>query len=220
MANNRLMPTYLHLTNTNRRSLPPEFQADDVRYPESLVEHFVEEFTQEGDVVLDPFAGYGTTLLVAEALGRAGYGLEFVERKARYVQGLLQHPERLIHGDARRLTEYGFPPIDLCLTSPPYTNRSDDEDPLSGYAEKGRGYTAYLQGLGGIFAQVAQLLKPSARVVVEIANIKDGSGVTPLAWDVAAEVSKVLHFEGETIICWDRYGYGYDHSYCLVFSKR
>ena len=42
--------------------------------------------------------------------------------------------------------------------------------------------------------------------------------MTPLAWDLGAEIAKVLHFEGEVVICWDRYGYGYDHSYCLVYS--
>jgi hypothetical protein len=42
--------------------------------------------------------------------------------------------------------------------------------------------------------------------------------VTPLAWDVARALSSVLRFEGETVIGWDNYRYGYDHSYCLVFS--
>jgi DNA modification methylase len=213
------MPTYLHLTNSNRRVLPPEFQDDDVRYPENLVEHFLNEFTRADDTVLDPFAGYGTTLFVAESLGRLGYGIEFNKRKASYVQGLLQHPERLVHGDARRLAEYGLPSIDLCLTSPPYTTRTDEDNPFTDYSEKGNGYAAYLQEMRNIFSQVARLMKPSARAVIEVANLKDESGVTPLAWDVAAEVSKVLHFDGETVICWDKYGYGYDHSYCLVFSK-
>jgi len=64
------MPTYLQLTNTNQRTLPPEFRDDDVRYPESLVEHFLNEFTHAGDIVLDPFAGYGTTLLISPARRR------------------------------------------------------------------------------------------------------------------------------------------------------
>ena len=213
------MPTYLQLTNRNSRPLPPEFQGDDVRFPESLVEHFLNEFTKQGDIVLDPFAGYGTTLLAAEGGGRAGYGVEFDERRVRHVRGLLQHPERLVHGDARRLAEYDFPPVDLCFTSPPYTTRGDPDDPFTNYAQKGAGYAAYLEEMGRIFTQVAGLLKPSARAVIEIANLKDGSGVTPLAWDVAAAGSKVLHFEGEIVVCWDRYGYGYDHSYCLVFSS-
>jgi tRNA G10 N-methylase Trm11 len=213
------MPTYLHLTNSCHRTLPSEFQDDDVRYPESLVEYFFNQFTREGDTVLDPFAGYGTTLLVAESMGRIGYGIEFTERKVRYGKGLLQNPDRLIYGDARRLADYNLPSIDLCLTSPPFTTRSDGEDPFTDYSEKGNGYAAYLQETRSIFAQVARRMRPSAHVVIEIANLKTGSEVTPLAWDVAAEVSRVLHFEGETVICWDQYGYGYDHSYCLLFSK-
>jgi hypothetical protein len=213
------MPTHIHLINANRRILPPEFQDDDVRYPESLVEHFLEEFTRQGDIVLDPFAGYGTTLLVSEAMGRLGYGIEMNERKVRYVQSLLRHPEYLVHGDSRRLSGYGFPSIDLCLTSPPFTTHSEQDDPLANYSEAGTGYAAYLQGVLDIFRQVSALMKPSAHAVIEIANIKDEAGVTTLAWDVAAQVSKVLHFDGEVVICWDQYGYGYDHSYCLVFSR-
>jgi len=213
------MPTYLQLTNRNSRPLPPEFQGGDMRFPESLVEHFLDEFTRPGDAVLDPFAGYGTTLFAAEGAGRAGYGLEFDERRVRYVRGLLQNPERLVHGDARRLDEHHFPPVDLCLTSPPYTTRDDPDDPFSDYSQKGAGYAAYLEEMGRIFAPVAGLLKPSGRAVIEVANLKDGAGVTPLAWDVAAAVSQVLHFEGEIVVCWDQYGYGYDHSYCLVFSQ-
>jgi DNA modification methylase len=214
------MPTYLHLTNSNRRPLPPEFRDDDVRYPESLVEHILNRFTRVGDVVLDPFAGYGTTLLVAEEMGRLGYGIEFRERKARYVKGLLKHPERLLHGDSRHLGEYPLSPIDLCLTSPPYATYNEKDNPFTDYSEKGNGYTAYLHDIRSIFTQVARLMKPAAYAVIEIANLKDEFGITPLAWDVAAEVSKILRFEGESVICWDQYGYGYDHSYSLVFSKK
>jgi hypothetical protein len=27
-----------------------------------------------------------------------------------------------------------------------------------------------------------------------------------------------MQFEGEVVVAWDRNTYGYDHSYCLVFS--
>ncbi|MCQ2011377.1 site-specific DNA-methyltransferase [Sporolactobacillus sp. STSJ-5] len=40
------------------------------RFPEALVDFFVKAGTNEGDVVLDPFAGSGTTAVVAERLGR------------------------------------------------------------------------------------------------------------------------------------------------------
>ena len=38
--------------------------------PEEVIQAFVEAFTQEGDVILDPFAGSGTTAVVAKKLGR------------------------------------------------------------------------------------------------------------------------------------------------------
>ena len=75
--------------------------------------------------------------------------------------------------------------------------------------------------------QFKKILKPDGYAVVEVANLQ-GPIVTPLAWDVAREISKVLHFEGEIIVCWEggdkegghSYGYGYDHSYCLIFRKK
>ena len=211
--------TWLHLPRGNKIVLPPRFRREDVRCADSLVEFCVNEFSEPGQVVFDPFAGYGTSLLIAEQMGRLGYGIEFSKRKAKYVQGLLEHPGHLIHGDSRKLIDYDLPLIDLCLTSPPYTNQSDTENPFVDYRQKGFDYPSYLQEMGNIFSQVVQKIKPSGHLVIEASNLKKLDQVTTLAWDIAREVSRLLHFEGETIICWDKYGYGYNHSYCLVFSK-
>ena len=80
------MRTCIKLENTNRFELPLEFQEDDVRYSESIVEHFLNEFTGKGDIVFDPFAGYGTTLIVAEAMGRIPLGIEYDEKRVAYIQ--------------------------------------------------------------------------------------------------------------------------------------
>ena len=211
--------TWMQLTRGNKMVLPSRFQREDVRASDNMLEFFIEKFSEKGQIVFDPFAGYGTTLLVAEELGRVAYGIEYSKPKADYVRGLLAHPERLIHDDSRNLLDYDLPNFDLCLTSPPYTNENDSENPFVDYREKGFDYPAYLKEMGNIFSQVAQKLNPSSHVVIEAANLKKQGHVTTLAWDIAREVSKILHFEGETMIAWDRYGYGYNHSYCLVFSK-
>lgn len=211
--------TWLQFTRGNRTVLPSRFQHEDVRASDNMLEHFIKEYTTEGQIVFDPFAGYGTTLLVAEELGRVGYGIEYSKPKADYVRGLISHAQHFIEGDSRRLLEYDLPNFDLCLTSPPYTNEKDTENPFVDYRQKGFDYPSYIQEIGHIFSQVAQKLNPSGHVVIEAANLKQQGHVTTLAWDIAQEVRKVLHFEGETIVGWDRYGYGYNHSYCLVFSK-
>jgi len=60
-------------------------------YPRSLVEKFVKLTTRPGDVVLDPFAGSGTTCLVSKQLGRHFIGFDlcsdFVEAARQRVQG-------------------------------------------------------------------------------------------------------------------------------------
>jgi site-specific DNA-methyltransferase (adenine-specific) len=53
-------------------------QADDhpTVKPVALMEHFIKLHTQEGDTVLDPFAGSGTTGVAAVAMGRNFIGIE------------------------------------------------------------------------------------------------------------------------------------------------
>ena len=44
--------------------------------PVNLLKQLIEIFTDEGDVVIDPCAGSGTTLRAAYELGRSSYGFE------------------------------------------------------------------------------------------------------------------------------------------------
>ena len=212
------MRTYLSLELSHPEELPVAFKDDDVRYPESLVEHFLQEYTQAGDTVLDPFAGFGTTLVVAERLDRVPFGVELNEEKVNYARRKLTRPERLIRGDARSLATIALPVIAFSMTSPPYMNKADLEDPLTDYRAKNKGYAAYLDDIRSIYGQLRRKMKPAGTIVLEVANLKRYGEVTTLAWDVAQEVSRVLRFEGEVVVCWDKHRYGYDHSYCLVYS--
>ncbi len=47
-------------------------------FPEELPEWFIKLFTQENDVALDPFMGSGTTLAVANRMGRKSIGIDIV----------------------------------------------------------------------------------------------------------------------------------------------
>ena len=44
--------------------------------PERLMERILDMCTDEGDLVLDPYAGSGTTLAVAERMNRRWFGIE------------------------------------------------------------------------------------------------------------------------------------------------
>jgi len=45
-------------------------------FPDKLVRRCILASTDEGDEVLDPFVGRGTTVIVAKQLGRSGLGIE------------------------------------------------------------------------------------------------------------------------------------------------
>jgi DNA modification methylase len=64
---------------------PPEGQ-ELVTFTESLATEFIEELSEPGDLVLDPFAGFGTTLVVAERLGRRALGIELLPERVELVR--------------------------------------------------------------------------------------------------------------------------------------
>src|SRR6266446_5689938 len=193
--------TFITLSNPKRRLLPVRFRKDDVRFSEGLVKYFLKTYTKTGDRVLDPFAGYGTTLLVAQQMGRVSYGVEFDEERVKYVRTLLDQPDSLVCGDSLKIERYGFPRLDFCLTSPPYMARGHKENPFTAYRTKGNGYEGYLRDIGAIYSKIARLMKHRGYLVVEVSNIKN-ERVTTLAWDIERAISRSLLFKGEIIVGW------------------
>lgn len=214
--------TVHHLRMQHDSNLPDNF-SDDVRYPQSLVEEYLERFTLQNDLVLDPFMGFGTTLVVAEKMKRRAIGVEYDKERCDYVKSLLSdsNSDWIVCGDSRDISKLNLPQVDFCMTSPPYMGKAHTENPFTAYSTKGDGYLGYLRDLKSIYGQIASILKPDGYLVIEVSNLKheDGS-LTTLAFDIAREVSLVLDFQGEEIIVWEpTYAYGYDHSYCLIFKN-
>ncbi|NHN40121.1 site-specific DNA-methyltransferase [Halorubellus sp. JP-L1] len=223
------MDTYLALEYEHDTPLPEGFD-DEFRTPHALVERFLDEYTDPGDRVFDPFAGFGTTLAVAERLGRTAYGVEYDDEMVTYARRHIpdEDDDRVRHGSVLDLDPSWVPACDCCFTSPPFMEREDDRNPFENYAGEST-YADYLDDVETAFSRVQSVLAPGARVVVDVSNMKHEGRVTPLAWDVADRVSNVLHFDGEVVVTWTggedrdhgdgRFGYGYDHSYCLTFTK-
>ncbi len=92
----------------------------------------VADYTQPGDLVLDPMCGIGTTLVEATHLGRDAVGMEYEAAWAQLGRRNLHHARaqgatgrgRVIQGDARQIGSLLAPELSgqvaLVLTSPPY----------------------------------------------------------------------------------------------------
>lgn len=76
------------------RERPPLDRVHPNEKPLDMVGRFIRLSTDEGDTVLDPFMGSGTTLRAAKDLGRKAVGIELEERYCeiavkRLAQGVL-----------------------------------------------------------------------------------------------------------------------------------
>ncbi len=202
------------------RERPPGTR-DDIHFTEALAEAVILHTTDPGDVVLDPFAGYGTTLAVAIRLGRRAIGVELVREHVEIARARLGNDGRLIHGDARHVGSLVDEAADLVLTSPPYMPSTDHaENPLTGYATTDGDYSTYLAELGGIFAAVAALLRPGGQLVANVADVVSLDGtVTPLATDIAGVIAPHLTLLGMTKLTWDEQPAGLAADYLLWFGN-
>jgi len=219
------MKTVLKLDTKKAFCLPPEFQNDDVRFSDSFAEYFIEHYSKPGNIVFDPFAGYGTTLYAAEKLKRQAFGIEYLPERVEFIKGNLKNPANIHCGSALKLDEIKVPGVDLVLTSPPYMQRiNHPEYPFAGYEITGQGYDDYLIDVKEIFKQIKGRLKIEGYVVVEVSNLLIDGVFTPLAWDIAQAIGSTLYFRQEIVIHWQSnavptYGFGYDHSYALIFQN-
>jgi site-specific DNA-methyltransferase (adenine-specific)/site-specific DNA-methyltransferase (cytosine-N4-specific) len=55
-------------------------------FPDGLPAWFIKLFTSEGDTVLDPFMGSGTTVIVARRMGRSSIGIDIVPEFVKMVK--------------------------------------------------------------------------------------------------------------------------------------
>lgn len=172
---------------------------EDVHFPQALARAVIDGYSSPGETVLDPFAGWGTTLVVAEKLGRRAVGVELVPERVAAIKQRVSPAAVVREGDARNVGSLGLGQIDLCFTSPPYmTAVEHPQNPLTAYSTLDGNYDTYLTELVGVFLEVARHLRTGGHLVINAANIRTGPVVTPLAWDIPHALSRHLAFRGET----------------------
>jgi len=95
-----------------------EYNAYPTQKPESLLERIISASTNEGDIVMDCFAGSGTTLAVAEKLGRRWIGCDFGKHAIYTIQKrILNIAESKKLGKDTNGEKYKETPKPFCVVS-------------------------------------------------------------------------------------------------------
>lgn len=198
-------------------------------WPVALPRRLIRLFTHEGQLVLDPFSGTGTTLLAARDTGRNAVGIDISAEytniaERRLKPTLLPTPRQIPVCDTAANVHRWIPPgsVSLVVTSPPYTNilnrerrnvsRRNRRD--SRYGTDGR-YTdlpgdlgnmplgRYLTTLGDIFENILGLLRPKGHCVINIADIwVDDRRI--LLHQMVTDELRDRGYELRNVIIWDR----------------
>ena len=199
-------------------------------FPISLSKKIIELFTHEGELVLDPFVGSGTTLLAASDTNRNAVGFDL---KTEYIDlcyerlvqfNMLQGSHQIaVQDDARNIPLYLQPEsVSLIWTSPPYANllnrrrqnksrRNRDNGQLGKieqYSQDVRDLgilelDRYRVAMGDVFENLLTLLKPKAHCVINVPDMwwEDRRITIHIA---LAEELRSRGYELRNIIIWDR----------------
>ena len=82
--------------------------------PVALLERLIEIFTDEGDVVIDPCAGSGSTIVAAENLGRKAHGFEIKKEFHAAACNWIEHERK----KRAEIAEFGYAKTEVEKTYP------------------------------------------------------------------------------------------------------
>ena len=201
-------------------------------YPISLARRVIEQFTHEGELVVDPFCGSGTTLIAAKDAARNAVGFDLSRKYVEVAQERLDETSNLFAGfsqqaviceDAWNIQKYfDDESVNLIVTSPPYAdllnakkgnksyrNRSSDQlGVVSQYSQNSRDLGTmeperYIKAMGNIFDLLYSLLKPGSHCVINVSDMwKDGKRI--LLHMMIIEELRKYGYELKNIIIWDK----------------
>lgn len=200
-------------------------------FPISLASKVIELFSHEGELVLDPFVGSGTTLLAANDLNRNAVGFDlnrdYVLASAERIRennNLFNKADQLvIHDDAANISKYlEEQTVKLIFTSPPYANLLNRKRKNKSRRERNNGQLGKVEqysqdprdlgtmsiekftlAIGDIFENLLPLLRPKGHCVINVPDMWWENERVTIHVAVIEELRK-RGYEFRNTIIWDR----------------
>ena len=199
-------------------------------FPISLSKRIIELFTHEGELVVDPFVGSGTTLIAAQDLNRNCLGFDLQDRYIKVCnqrlsqQNLFNKSRQLaVLDDALNIPNYiKTNSVSLIWTSPPYSNLLNRERKnksmrdrnnyqlgrIEQYSQDERDLGTmplekYTSTMGDIFEKLLPLLRPKAHCVINVPDMWWENKRITIHVSLIEELRR-RGYELRNIIIWDR----------------
>lgn len=158
--------------------------------PAWVIWQLLQRYTREGDTVLDPMCGSGTTLDVARELGRKALGVDLAPTRTEIKQA-----------DARHIP-LPSESVDFVFVDPPYSTHVDySDDPrcigkLDASAEAGKagaGENAYYAAMGQVIKEMHRVMKNRRYMGLYVSDsFKKGQPFMPIGFELFAILRQVF----------------------------
>lgn len=199
-------------------------------FPISLAKKVIELFTHQGELVLDPFVGSGTTLVAAQDSNRNAVGFDLLPKYVDLCESRLNENHMFnnskqiaIQDDARNIYKYfNEETISLIWTSPPYANllnrkrqnksrrdRNNNQlNKVEQYSQDDRDLGTYdlekyTETMGDIYESLLPLLKEKAHCVINVPDFWWENQRITIHVSLIQELRK-RGYEFRNTIIWDR----------------
>ena len=205
--------TVWHIANTSHDEHPAVF-------PVEIPHRLIKLFSWHGEVVLDPFAGSGTTAKAGVPLGREVVCVDqskdyvnLIERDCgQLTSGHLTAKDllKVFHGDSRNLSFIEDESVSLVVCSPPYWNKAQygmADANLGNFA----GYRHFLQEIRPVFQECFRVLLPGRKCCLVTANVNQHTDHGLLTFPLAADFGTILRDIGFVMVAeivWSKDGTG------------
>ena len=187
------------------------------KFPETLVEDFINFFSKENGWILDPFMGTGSALIAAGNSKRNAVGIELSENYFGIAKQRIEKecfPNRVVPvlGSSENLKKILLKEklsdilFDYTITSPPYWNqlernslrqksRSTQGLPTKYSQNKNdlgniTDYNEFMENQAKIFDHVFELTKPNGYLTIITNNVYFKGKLYPLAYDTAVSLTR------------------------------
>lgn len=149
------------------------------------------KYTQEGDLVLDPMVGGGTTLIEAKLLNRDAIGIDINPQAVKLAKESLKFEvdnkskQECYVGDARKPENIASDSMDLIATHPPYLNIIKySEHSILGDLSNIGSLSKFLTEFEPAVKEFYRVIKPDHYCAILIGDTRRHRHYVPLAFNV------------------------------------
>ncbi len=170
-----------------------QWATHNARYPGNcapqVIRTIIETYSKPGDLLLDPMAGSGTSLIEARCTARNAIGVDINPDACELCKKNIafdcqeKTTQKILNGDARNLSNFDSESVDLIFIHPPYWNIIKySNPPIENDISNCSSMEGFLYAMQMIGKELFRVLKPNRYCAMLIGDTRRCKHYIPLAY--------------------------------------